>query len=281
MLVTKIFDDPTPNNIICKRIVEHFMVLLKHTELNEDIQYQAWEVMVLVGKKLIAVWTHRNNYNLIEDKLIEEARKNPIGKNQTAINLDYSQELFLEFDNFLVQVKSCLDYLVKFPAIIIGKKVWNLRTFGSNGNDVIKALKNNLSSKYENLVKLTTDIIENNKSWLSLTIEARDKINHFIDGGFNFERFAVYCHIKNSKEELHIPMWAKDQSIRKFLEIIWANLFNFTEYFTEYFAGCFVGAHVKKPYVFFHGKFDINSSISSWKILHENQLNSSLKNKLS
>ena len=34
---------------------------------------------------------------------------------------DASEDLFMEFDGFLVQVKSTLDYLVKIPIPIFGK----------------------------------------------------------------------------------------------------------------------------------------------------------------
>jgi len=46
----------------------------------------------------------------------------------------YSQDLFLEVDEFVVQVTSTLDYLAKLPLAIIGKNNWPyLRTFGSKG----------------------------------------------------------------------------------------------------------------------------------------------------
>src|SRR5262249_47581245 len=55
--------------------------------------------------------------------------------------VSYSQELYLEFDEFLVQYKSSLDYLAKLPATLLGWNKWNRRTFGERGKRIIKMLR--------------------------------------------------------------------------------------------------------------------------------------------
>ena len=78
--------------------------------------------------------------------MIAKAKKEPIKRTSSSVQLEPSQELFLEFDEFLVQVKSTLDHLVKVPMVFLGKNRWSLNTFGDKGDSVIKALSHNLPS---------------------------------------------------------------------------------------------------------------------------------------
>src|SRR5712692_3100092 len=103
-----------------------------------------FNLMLLVARKLVSVWSHYQEYIAAEDKLVAEARRVPIVKGNNIVRLEYSQVLFTEFDEFLVQTKSTLDHLVKLPAVIFGPSRWSLRTFGSKGKDVIKALRHNV-----------------------------------------------------------------------------------------------------------------------------------------
>ena len=52
-------------------------------------------------------------------------------------------------EEFLVQVKSALDHLVKVPAVFLGPKIWSLTTWGDKGRRVEKAVANNLPKQYK------------------------------------------------------------------------------------------------------------------------------------
>jgi len=264
----KIFHDPTPKGIVKQRLIRHLMSITHHSELSENEKKALFDLLILVGKKLVSVWLHYQKYASLEDQLIEEARKNPITREQKVIKLEPSQDLFFEFDEFLVQVKSCLDYLVKAPAIIIGRKKWGLRTFASKGQDVIKALQNNVPVQYKAKAEGAIHFIKNSQQWLEDTIEARDKINHFIDGGINFEYFTV-CLVKDAdKQQLRIPMWSNEQSIRNFMDVIWNNLFRLC----EGFVGTLIAFRIKEDYAFFYGTSDMDSVESPWKVTSKKQM---------
>ena len=263
------FDDPTPNGIINQRLITHLSLITQYVELSENEKKALFDLLILIGKKLASVWLHYQKYASLEDQLIEEAEKKPITSEQRVIKLEHSQELFFEFDEFLVQVKSCLDYLVKIPAIFIGPEKWGLRTFASKGEDVIKALQNNVPAPYKEKAKVAIDFIKKSHQWLGATIKARDKINHFIDGGINFEYFTV-CLIKDAdKKQLRIPMWSNKQSIRSVMDVIWSNLFRLC----EDLIGIFIWFRMKKGYAFFHGASDDMDSVESpWKVKSKEQM---------
>lgn len=259
---TKIFDDPTPKAIINKRISLKLIKLTEFTDLTDEEKEKLFRLIILISRKLASVWDHYNKYVKYEDFLIEEAKKKPIKEEEAVINLENSQNLFVEFDEFLVQIKSCLDYLVKVPIVIFGENKWSIRTFGGKGNDVIKALKNNVPKEYAVKAKGLIHLIERAQEWLELTINARDKINHFLEGGIDFEHFTVYVIRQGEKEILNVPMITTDQKMREFFEICWDNLFRFC----EEFIGMLIGFRIKKGFAFYHGGAPIDSTESPWKV---------------
>ncbi len=265
--VSKLFDDPTPNGILNQRLHLNVMRLMDFTDLNDEEKQQIFYILLLVCKKLAAVWGHYQDYIKIEDELIASAKEKPIRKEDAVIYLDYPQALFFEFDEFLTQLKSSLDYVVKILTPILGRKVWNIYTFGSKGKDVVKALSNNLPKKYRNNSKGIIHTINLHEVWLDDTINARDKINHFLDGGINFEHFAVYSFIENGKEHLKVPMYSNDQDIRTFMNTVWQNLFMLCEDFISFS----VAFRLKKEFAFFKGKSFINSAQSPWKVLSKEE----------
>lgn len=261
-IIIKLFDDPTPNGFINKRLIQYLFSLTKYTDLTDDEKDKLFELLLLIGKKLVLIWSHYQNYIRIEEDEINKATTNPIRKSQGAIPINPSQGLFFEFDEFLVQIKSCLDYLVNVPIVIVGRNSWPLRTFGNKGEDVIKALANNIPQKYSSYARLLSDSIKKAQPWLELTIEARDKINHFLEGGINFEYFTITFTKDDKDEHLQVPMWSNDQTIKQFFDISWANIFQFC----ENFIGMLIAFRIQDDYSFYHGTSTINSIESPWKV---------------
>lgn len=258
----QLFDDPTPNGLINQRYAQHMLALIHETDISDEEGMEALNLVFLVAKKLAAAWKHKATYTTLEDSLIEKARANPLRKGQQTGHVEVSQDLFIEFDEFLVQVKSCLDHVVKFPALFVGKKVWALRTFSDKGQGVLNAIERNIPKKYGRRAENLDYWVKHHMSWMGAPIDARDKINHFIDGGINFHSFTIFSREDSGNVELRVPKWDNDHTAREFLDIVWWNLFSFAEDFTA------VSAHLRypEPYVLARIPTDVGSVDSPWHI---------------
>ena len=241
-------------------------MLSESTTLDDSEREQLFRILLLVSKKLASVWKHKLDFQRIEAHLIDECK--PRDKTSPVFTIETSQDLVLEFDEFLVQVKSELDYLVKLPIPILGRMTWNLRTFGDKGEAVMKVLRRNLGkSRKPQVDGIQKMLFDQSREWLQATIHARDKINHYIDGGISFEDFAVFCHPESGA--LHRPMWSPDQTVSAFLDVIWTNLFRFTEDFTA----MFLFFRHKPGLTMYHGEASMDSMKSPWVYVPESVFN--------
>lgn len=141
-----LFNDPTPDGLINQRYLMTMMRLVNLTELTPDEKKRFFDMLLLVAKKLVATWKHFNAYSSLEDSLIEKAKASIAIEKQPFQYVSYSQDLFLEMDEFLYQVKSTLDYMVKLPVPLIGRS-WNVRTFGDKGGDSKKSIKTEFATR--------------------------------------------------------------------------------------------------------------------------------------
>jgi hypothetical protein len=258
-----LFNDPTPNGLINQRYLITMMRLADHTDLKPDEKEKFINMLLLVSKKLVATWKHYNNYITIEDQLIKEAVAGKAIEHQMNQRISYSQDLFLEMDEFLVQFKSTLDYLVKLPVPLVGRR-WNLSTFGERGGSVRKALKRNLPKEYARTAKMVEEqVLDLHKPWLEMAIEARDRLNHFLDGGANFEAMLVIKMMKDEKEVVHVPMWDEENTMRFTMEVIFYNLLKLVEDFT---AG-FMTARLKGEVTLVHKPVERLSVESPWRTM--------------
>jgi hypothetical protein len=219
----KLFDDPTPNGVINRRVVQHFMQLSRYTDLNDTEGNQFIDILILVGRKMVSVWNHLANYRAEETRLVEGFQS---GKMQ---HIDVSQTLFNEFDEFTVQIKSTLDHLVKIMIPMVGAKRWTIRTFGNKGEDVLTALKRNIGKGHEGRVRMMeVRLFEKHKAWLEAVIGARDRVNHYLDGGVDIKVFAVF---KREDGVVEVPQWSREQKLAAMMDESWKILLNFVEDF--------------------------------------------------
>src|SRR5918992_6250745 len=112
---TKLFEDKTPNAIILNRILLNSLNVAGHDDLDHADGSELIDLIVLLSRKLLSVWTHLHAYQTQERALAEQATTWPGTKRQ------YSQELYEEFDVFSVQIKSTLDHLVQIMRPILGR----------------------------------------------------------------------------------------------------------------------------------------------------------------
>ena len=239
------------------------MRLVELTDLKPDEKENFINMVLLIGKKLVATWKHYNIYSTLEDRFIEQAKAGEVIDNQSIRRINYSQDLYLEMDEFLVQFKSTLDYLVKLPVPLVGKR-WNLTTFGERGGTVRKALRRNLPKEYARTAKMVEEqVLDLHKPWLEMAIEARDRLNHFLEGGADFQAVVVLKMMKDGKEFIHVPMWDEQNSLRHVMEIVFHNPLKLVEDFT---AG-FLTARLKDEITLVHKPVDIGSIESPWRTM--------------
>lgn len=266
----KVFDDPTPNGVINQRLLHHTMKLLEHTTLTQEEKQALFNLMLLIAKKLASVWKHMNEYKRAQGELIRTENSKP--DEPSILRIEVSQDLFMEFDEYLVQLKSTLDYLVHLPVPILGKKKWNLRSFGDKGKDVVNALRRNLPRDEQRVVEgVVKFLFDKRQEWLTGSIHARDKVNHYLDGGIPFEFFSVTK--VGDPPKIRVPMWSKDQTIESFLDVSWHNLF----VFVEDFIATFLYFRFEKGKVLFHGLSEFPSPISPWVVKSQKEMDEGTK----
>jgi hypothetical protein len=230
----KVFDDPS-EGMIQGRFIRQFVEILSRTDLDEDQKSAVLELLIVVGLKFVSVWMHDHRYGQIEQKLVDDAVSNPVDlrKNQP-MRISTAQELYIEFDGFLVQCKSVLDHMVNVLHYTFNLNFSSLSTFGNKGNTIINLLKRNVGGDRgkKEMAKILIEHIETNQGWLGGLIDARDRMNHFMHGGISPQHFAVSFVIdKEGKEELHHPMMNTEQSVKQVMTMMFQNVMNFVEYF--------------------------------------------------
>lgn len=265
-VTARLFSDPT-RGIINRRILANPVVLSKATDLTEEEKERLVRLLTLVARKLASVWLHFRRYSDIQAELVK-ALEDAASIDSEVLDLGYSQELFLEFEEFLHQVKSTLDHAVKVPAVFLGTKVWSLTTWGQKGKRVEKAIKNNLPKQYRHHAPGIIDLVmKPHREWLPDVIGARDKVSHYLQGGVDFELFAVHPEGEGS---IRVPMWSDDQSVAEFMEVIWGNLLRLTEDFIH----VFLYLRVEEGYVFKCEPSPVTSAKPSWTMYNERVLES-------
>ena|SRR2546423_1238563 len=229
-----LFNDPTPNGYINLRYVMQMMGIAQtYTDFSGAEFEEFVKNLLLVAKKMVATWNHLDRYIKLEAALIEAEKNNPPIETLDIQHISYSQDLFLELDEYLVQLKSTLDYLAKLPLAIVGKNNWPyLRTFGDKGGAVIKALKNNVPKKWKMQASMIEEIFGEHRQWLEMAIASRDRSNHFKDGGVEAEVFLIAKTMIDGKEKVVVPMWFDNLTVREYMQHTWHNLMSLVEQFT-------------------------------------------------
>lgn len=252
----KLFDDPTEGKIVNNRLFNGIFPIVQEAQLDNEDRKKLIHLLVLICKKLIGVRGHIDRFN---SHLAKETSR-VLNPEEARAYVNLSDDLFLEFDGFLVQIKSTLDHLVKAPTYIVGKRYWNLSTFGEKGAKVTSALGNLPTDLRKRAQGFNDLLILRNQAWLQDTIKARDKINHFLDGGIDS---GLFCVTQNSAGSITVPMWSPDQPIAEFMEAVWANIFRFC----EDFLAIFLGLKLPTEITVVHDLDNFPDPTSPWKVV--------------
>ena len=261
---TKLFSDPSPNGQINMRVLVTPVTFLGYTNLSDDEKHVLFNTLVLCAKKLVAVWQHKARYAQMEDQLVAKALSEAVIGDRNHYR-EHAQDLFIEFDEFLVQLKSSLDYLVKIPVPIVGARRWTLRTFGEKGEKVIVALKKNMPAAKRKVARgIAAFVVERHQPWLTDVITARDRLNHMIGEPVAFEEFMVYPGIASGSSviQVHRPRWSPQQTVREMMDAVWENHIRLFEDFIM----TFLYLRFRQEFALFHGVVDPGASTSPWRV---------------
>jgi hypothetical protein len=220
-----VFNDPTPGSIILNRIDRPAItVASNYTDLADEDAGDFADLVTLISRKMVSVWKHLQEYHAVETDL-RQRFGDPSMKHHV-----YSQELFEEFDVFVVQIKSTLDHLVKVMRPMLGRNKWTMHTFSGKGETVLASLQRNTPRKHAGIVKSMEHFLFNDrhKMWLADIIDSRDRTNHCQEGGLKIEKFAVF---RNPDGTIHVPIWSSDQTLGHAMDAVWNNFFHFVEDF--------------------------------------------------
>jgi hypothetical protein len=251
--------------MINQRIVMAFVQFAEQLTLTDEQKDRYVNALVMQAKKLFAVWTHLDRFRREVERLKPIAPILDKDAPSTRFEMSYSQELYLEFDEFLVQYKSSLDYLAQVPVVFYGRQKWNPRSFGNEGRKIIKLLRNVLPKETKRLADdFEQTIFAPHKADIEQIVDARDKINHYIEGGIPYEQFAV-IGIRDKGVVTHqVPMWNYEQPMVDFMEIIFNNHMRFCESFIAFF----LVPYLKSGLCFMYEPvMELNTAVPSLKII--------------
>lgn len=229
------------------KINDKLLPNLKYTILDDNEKKNSKEIINKSLYKLGSVIYHFNNFRQLYVEINEIANnsKKSMG-NFDRVIFDVPR-LGYEVEALFLQIKSTLDILINILKPVFKINTDN-KTFGNKGEKIINALKNNLSDKHSNRIKLgaenlinlikqaqTTGFVpSNNYGWLNLMIDARDKLAHF-----NRSKLVFYLEKeKSSNLEIRVPRIVPEQSYWEGLEVIVYNFVMFVEEFLLHAVGC-------------------------------------------
>jgi hypothetical protein len=180
LLKIKIFEDLS-DGVINGRINTRFALeALQFLEISNERKSEFQEFINLFSIKLCALWSHYLRYKAETERLRADP---PIVTltDEASGEVIYSQTLFIEFDEFLVQLKSSLDYLSYVPAIFYGEGRWTLKTFGHKGEKFFNALERSLPKNDHQWVEdFKKTYLPKFQPYIDKAIDMRDSLNHFI-----------------------------------------------------------------------------------------------------
>jgi hypothetical protein len=215
----QMFEDPS-GGIFNKRLMLQFFQMAQQTNMTEKERGDVFDLLYVITLKFVSVWTHDQRFAKRETEMIAASEADPIDRRQNKpMRIASGQELYIEWDGFLVQCKSVLDHMVKILHYTIGLKFSALTSFKDDGNGVIKVLKGNVGKNPPGARKAAQLLIKhilNNQVWLKGMIEARDRMNHFQHGGMSPMAFGVASIIeKDGVQTLHRPRMNPDQLVKE------------------------------------------------------------------
>ncbi|GAC1668454.1 MAG: hypothetical protein NVS9B4_24380 [Candidatus Acidiferrum sp.] len=100
-----------------------FFQMAQKTYMSEKERGDVFDLLHVITLKFVSVWTHDQRFDKREKEMIATSEGDPIDRRQNKpMGIASGQELYIEWDGFLVQCKSVLDHMVKILHYTIGLK---------------------------------------------------------------------------------------------------------------------------------------------------------------
>lgn len=191
-------------------------------------------VLLDVTIKLSAMQYHLKNYEQHEVLCIEQLKAKCGEKPYMSLQ---AHELLFELEAFMFQMKSALDFAVKFPEALFPKR-FKTKTFGDMGDDLIKGLekfKKDKNSKKEIVDSIISMIRDDQKTWLKQAITLRTSLNHFKTiAGYNYQAKKI-----GDEWEIIVPRIAR-LNVLTYMKRIYSNCLEFIQDFMCLVIGMFL-----------------------------------------
>jgi len=260
--------------MINSRIVLSCVKLLESTTLKPEQKQEFIQVLLMLARKVVCVWTHYERFRKRQEQLEPNAPIIDEDSQSAVFELGYDQELFMEFDEFLVQYKSSLDYLAKTPSPLLGRNKWNPRSFGEKGQRLVRMLKSAIPKSEQHTIPAFEQVVlSKHRENLDMIISARDKMNHYLEGGLDYRNFSVFGTKQRGVITLRVPMWSEDQRIADFMHAAFTSLLVLCETFISFFVSYFF----KRGLVVFHNPVPADSADSPLSVISEDEMHEMLK----
>jgi hypothetical protein len=231
----QMYEDPSGGNYNM-RVMLQFFQMSSNTNMTEDERAAVFDLLHVIALKFASIWTINNRYEIREKELVAATEAKPIDRRKNEpVRIGSGQDLYIEWDMFLVQCKSVLDHMVVILHYTHGLNFSSLTTFGNVGQGIINVLKANVGAKppaKKVAARLLIETIEKNQDWLRGMINARDRMNHFTSGGISPMNFGVASIIeKDGMQTLHVPRIAKDMTVKEYMTSTMDSILIFIERF--------------------------------------------------
>lgn len=241
MVQRLMYVDPGGGMLNQRILTALLLMVMAGSDGEEKEIFEVKDLILAITLKLTAMYQHRERYIKIEDGMLEEARRDPIVEDRTGpIRLKTAQELYLELDGFLVQLKSTLDHMANILHFGLGLPFSALTTFGDKGNKIIQILNRNVGGRTatgapkKQIAQKLIQLIKDNQPWLDLAISVRDRVNHFQHGGLSLDNFTVHVRIENGQERIWTPKLHENQTVRELILVLMNNTVELVEAFCAF-----------------------------------------------
>ncbi len=172
--------------------------------------------------KLEGIIFHLDNFveqeKVVEAKLISEGH----ASDHDSIVMD--PKLIYELEAFLFQLKSCLDILAQTISLVYGLP--SITTYSRDGDNLIKSLKQNARQNLKDDALQIVTIINNNKKWISDSIDMRDEVTHYSDLE-GFSCFINHTWFGQTSTRVSYPSLPDGNRASKYMQQTWNKLLEF------------------------------------------------------
>jgi hypothetical protein len=170
--------------------------------------------------KLSALQFHTNLFKSFE-KNTETNYTKYLAANTTMNKIYDDPHLIFNVESFLFQSKSCLDVFAQMIAYIFKFKI---STYGRDGDDLIKILKQEPSKNHPEHAKQVIEIIQKNRIWVKELIDMRDEVTHYSDLE-GLSCFLIKMSGENDKvATIYYPAMTSGERVSKYMDKTWSNI---------------------------------------------------------